>query len=604
MKTFHQKTTHSRLRSAVAAAAAGTALLAAGGNAAAEPVSLTLDFECPIPIIGDQVITSNISADIPAEQPIGDTPEFEINTINVLPATVRDGLRFGQVHTIEGTATATSVVEFVNRDHSLDVDLIIPQTVIEEGEGPFELPADGTAPPVTVTEDDVGTAVIRVDDLFLDITNRQEDGSLAFGDVGEFTSDCTLLPDQDTVLHTFEVQPPEGEDPKISVNPESIDFGTVEAGLTAEDSIDVSNVGGNTLGINNVTLEGTDADAFMITNDCTTLASGESCAVDVTYFPEGEEVQTATVVIESGDPETPRKEVPLSGEPVPVIQPEITVDPAELDFGVVEAGLTVEESVTISNTGGQELVIEGHSIEGPNASDFFVSDDNCAAPLEEDQSCSLTVTYTSVDQNREASLVIQSNAGDKTVPITAQESSETGFAELTHLIDGETRIEASGGTLPLSGSIDSRLELATGMFTADLYLDPTEGSFPVSDFFLFRGLKATAQVEFEPVEKTTGAIVGDELNATSVVNVKVTNVDLGLFGFNFSIGGGEECMTREPVVIDLASPEGEVFKPLEGGNLEGVYDLPALENCGKYTDLLNDFMAGPGNTINLTLTAE
>ncbi|HTN34982.1 MAG TPA: hypothetical protein VL091_13320, partial [Marinobacter sp.] len=70
------------------------------------------------------------------------------------------------------------------------------------------------------------------------------------------------------------------------------------------------------------------------------------------------------------------------------------------------------------------------------------------------------------------------------------------------------------------------------------------------------------------------------------------------------IGGGSQCQTIEPVDITLTSPDGKNFSPASGGEVSGVYTLPPLHNCGLLTDVLNLFMTGPNNTINLTLTPE
>lgn len=606
--------TRQRPGMALAGLATGAALLLAGTGAQAAPAELSLEFDCPLPIIGNQIITANISAEIPAEQTVGNTDPFDIVSINVLPADVRTGLQFGRATTIEGTAIANSTVDFVSRSEALAVELDIPQTEVPEGEGPFELPAYGVAPSLTLTESDIGEAVIRVGDLFLDIITREEDGNKAFGDVGEFTSDCLQLPGQDNVLHTFNVisGDPVIPDPEIRINPEAVDFGTVQAGLTAVETLTVSNVGGASLGIQNISLSGADASAFMLTDDCNTLESNTSCTVELTYFPSGEGAQNAILSVESGDPATPVVDIPVTGSSVMVVLPEIQADTTELDFGVVPVGTLQDRAVTLSNSGGQDLVIEDIRITGAHSDDFTQTSD--CTTLNDTQSCTITVTYaSSVNEDRSATLEITSNDPDTAVlaiPMSASEEVITPppggtIVEVTQSIVGETLIAASGGTLPLNGAIDAALLLSTGEFTGELTLEPTQGTFTLSDFFLFRPLKATAQVEFESLQPTEGIIDGDDLHAISVVSVRVKSVDLSFFGLTlFPVGGGEECRTSKPVVIELSTPAGEVFRPLEGGNLEGVYDLPPLENCGSLTETLNGFMSGPGNTINLTLTAE
>ncbi|MDX1589301.1 MAG: choice-of-anchor D domain-containing protein [Oleiphilaceae bacterium] len=612
MMTKDVKPTRNRLSTAIAAVATGIAMGMAGTASAAD-VELSLEYVCPLPLIGDQTIVANISATIPdVEQAGSQTPEFDIEAITDLPADVRTGLNVGRATTIEGTATADSTVSFVEREEALEVLLTIPQTEVPEGEGGFSIPAFGNAPSLELTENDVGEAVITVGDLFLDIITREADGSIAIDPIGQFTSDCTQVAGQDNVLHTFTVE--SGEPtvfPEISVDPDAVDFGTVQAGMTPQESITVSNVGGADLGIQDVILGGTDASDFMITNDCTTLAPSASCTIDVTYFASGEGSDSANVTIVSDDPVNDTQVVNLTGSSVEVVMPEISTELESLDFGEVPVGTMKDLDVTVSNSGGGDLVIEGIDIAGANASDFMFTD-NCTT-LNDQQSCTITVTYTSnVNEDRTANLEITSNDPDNAVHTVALSASKIDddptpptIVEVTQTIVGETFIAASGGTLDLNGSIDAALNLGDLTLTGDLHLDPTEGTFSISDFFLFRALRATAEVEFEQAEKVVGYLDGDDIHATSVVWVKVKSVDLGIWGVRlFGLGGGEECMTSEPVVIELSNPEGEAFEPLVGGNLEGTYELPPLENCGSLTSTLNDFMSGPGNTINLTLEAQ
>ncbi|TVP57541.1 MAG: choice-of-anchor D domain-containing protein [Halomonadaceae bacterium] len=614
MKSQLINKSRNRLRTAIAAAATG-AIMTFAGSATAADVSLSLQYVCPLPLIGNQTITANISATIPDQEQAGsDTPAFEIVSINDLPSDVRVGLNVGRATSIEGTALAQTAVEFVNRTADITAELTIPQTTVPSGEGGFPIVATGNAPTLSLTDDDIGEAVIRVGDLFLDIITRESNGAIAIQPIGEFTSQCAQVPGQDNVLHTFtvigDIPPPVF--PEISVAPESISFGNVQAGLTKEESITVSNVGGADLGVQNISLTGTDASAFDITNNCNTVAPGASCSVNVTYFPSGEGSQNAAVIIESGDELQPVVEVPLSGNSVAIVMPEITVSPESLDFGVVPVGNMKSLDVTVSNSGGEHLIIEGIDITGANASDFTAIDD--CTTLNDEQSCTVSVTYSSsINEDRSASLAITTNDPEtpvKTVALSVTKEDEVitpppTIVPVTQSIVGETFIASSGGILPLTGFIDAELNLSDLTLEADLNLDPTQGSFSISNFILFRALRATAKVEFRQLEKVVGFIDGDDLFATSVIEVNVKQVDLGLWGLRlFGLGGGAECKTNAPVTIELRNPEGEAFIPLEGGNVEGTYDLPPLENCGTLTSTLNNFMSGPGNTINLTLKTE
>ncbi|MBL4570782.1 MAG: hypothetical protein JKY21_06480, partial [Alcanivorax sp.] len=156
----------------------------------------------------------------------------------------------------------------------------------------------------------------------------------------------------------------------------------------------------------------------------------------------------------------------------------------------------------------------------------------------------------------------------------------------------------------LSGAIDAVLDLASGDFSADLSLEPSSGSFRI--LYGWKRVTANADIEFEPVGETEGNLAPNgTLSAETQMYIKLPTVKMSFFGLNLPVGGGDECRTSEPVTIQLTTPEGETFDPLgAGGNLTGTYDLPGLENCGGLTDLLNVFMAGSGNTIDLSLTPD
>ena len=168
-------------------------------------------------------------------------------------------------------------------------------------------------------------------------------------------------------------------------------------------------------------------------------------------------------------------------------------------------------------------------------------------------------------------------------------------------VAGSTYIAANHGTVPLSGVIQSEFNLTQGSFTGDLNLDPTAGSFEIIQGW--KRYQATAQIEFEPVGETVGTLVDGVLVATSQAYVKLPKVTKTLFGLvDWKIGGGAECRTKEPVTFTITSADGEYFDALSGGEVTGTYTMSALENCGVLTSILSSKLAGPGNTISLSLT--
>ena len=606
MKLRNLNTSVRKLGPAIAAAA----LMAGGaGNAAAEQVSTELAFECPFPLIGDQPIRATISADIPSVASVGETiPAFTVDAITVVNDDARTGLKLVQSATLEGVATSFNSVTTPGRTVEQIVTLDIPPTPVPETSGEFNVPATGTSPEFLVTADDVGELEIRVGALRLDLIARTANGDIAPAPIGEITTDCVQLPDQNNLLQTVTVGGDVVETPRISITPENISFGSVQAGLSAQQSVTITNTGNTGLGLNNIFVDGTDADVFTVTNQCgSSLAPEASCAVDVTFAPSTEGTRNATLTIESTDPENESVSVPLSGKGTLAPTPEISVTPESVDLGRVLSGTSATAQVTVDNNGNAALQIDSITLTGANAADFIQTND--CTTVAAGESCTVDLNYTAGAPGvSNATLVVRSNdpeTAETSVSVTAESYEEpTGGSELELLLglQGSTLINATGGTLPLNGSIATLLDIASGTFEADLEVLPTSGNFSIK--LLFSKINAAANVEFEQAEVTTGTLVNGKLTANSKLYVKVPKVAIKLGWLPVRIGGGSECQTREPINIELKSVEGSNFSPATGGEVSGVYELGALENCGLLTSLLNQFMTGPGNTINLELTPQ
>ncbi|MAL99108.1 MAG: hypothetical protein CL583_11760 [Alteromonadaceae bacterium] len=587
------------LRSALAA----TVLLAASGTASAVPVSLELDFTCPFPLIGDQAVVADISSDMPEVVGVGEpVGPFDIDVTATVAEGAKIGLELVGAVLVEGTAEADVVIETPGEDLPLSVSLDIPPTEVPvEVPGSFDVPAFGTQPPIHFDDEHVGTATVRVVGLTLGIIARTADGSIAPAPIGEFTSVCALSPGQDNALHSFEIVYDEPDEPQnISVDPQSVDFGNVQAGLTESAVVTVYNDGDLPLGINGFGISGDDASAFSQSSDCSVVGPGESCAVNITYFPTDEGVQSARLMIESDDPDAGLTEVSLRGKSVLELVPEIVVE-SVTDFGQVELGSLVTQDVSIGNAGIGPLFIDEIAIVD-NESGAFTFGHNCAV-LEQDATCIVTVMFAPpMMGDFEATLSIASNDVASPTEVTLRGSTPTIRPVVFVLeFEGTTTIAASESTLNLRGYIDSDsdTDLTMGMLKGDLILNDTQAVIRVSH--LFRNLKGTAEVVFEPVGETEGTLQGEVLAFASSFYIKLPRITVTLFGFPIRVGGGDDCRTMDPVTISMQSPEGEPFEIDGGGIVAGEYAVPPFQNCGPLTSVINGSMVGKGNTMELGL---
>jgi len=156
-------------------------------------------------------------------------------------------------------------------------------------------------------------------------------------------------------------------------NPRLITFFTaLQKGTTSSPrTITLFNYGDADLAVNSVSLGGTNASDFAISNNqCgTTLQAGKNCTLLVTFSPAVTQgTRTATVDFSFGGGLASQSTM-LSGQAgVPVFQ----ATPSPLDFGSTAVGERVLATVTIMNTGTAPMnLLATPAILGTNSNEFF-----------------------------------------------------------------------------------------------------------------------------------------------------------------------------------------------------------------------------------------
>ncbi|WP_197523091.1 DUF6801 domain-containing protein [Actinokineospora pegani] len=196
----------SRKLSAAIAATGAAGLVAAGlvlgsGTSGAVPVSLSLTYTCPFPLIGNQQVAATINADLPESVAVGEeTGPIAIQAVATVPETATQGLNLVGAKNIEGTGEAQAAVAAPGAAVDVSVPVTVEKTAIPAS-GSFTVNASGQAPSITFPQP--GTATIDVGDLGLTLTPTNASGGET--GLGTFDSACVLDPGQDTTLHTLEV---------------------------------------------------------------------------------------------------------------------------------------------------------------------------------------------------------------------------------------------------------------------------------------------------------------------------------------------------------------------------------------------------------------
>jgi hypothetical protein len=201
------------------------------------------------------------------------------------------------------------------------------------------------------------------------------------------------------------IQPPGGEStiPEIIVDPETIDFGSVNKGRSVTQVFHVT--GHNLLANTEVTFTKSGHAAYSVSPASLTAAEVEAGAdITVTYAPTSTGTHTATIYAKN--PGAPDATVALTGVGVSIS--EITADPTELDFTT-----TVGEPVTA------DFTLKGYNLQGTvylkvvnSTGGFSISRENVTKAVAH-AGTSITVTYNpTAPGNHSAQVMLRSKDTD------------------------------------------------------------------------------------------------------------------------------------------------------------------------------------------------
>jgi len=235
-------------------------------------------------------------------------------------------------------------------------------------------------------------------------------------------------------------------EPRITVNPASLDFGALEIGGGAELTFDIGNDGAGDLTVSDIAAAG---DGFSVAfGGAFTVAPDQSATVTVTYNANAVGDASGAVTITSDDPYNPEMTVNLSGSCF--VAPRIAVDPLALDFGSIEIGGSGTLPVNVTNVGSGDLTVSSVTAAGAG----FSSDFGGAFVLAPNAGAAIQVTYNAQTVG-EASGTLTIASNDAEHPETVVSLSGTCFAAPRIAVDplaldfGSIEIGGSG-TLPVN----------------------------------------------------------------------------------------------------------------------------------------------------------
>jgi uncharacterized protein (TIGR03437 family) len=141
----------------------------------------------------------------------------------------------------------------------------------------------------------------------------------------------------------------------IKITPTTLDFGSVNANQTKDLTLTVSNNGSAQLTVNSVT--SSNARFAMVSPGAPFNVGQESFqTVTIRFSPTTGGAQSGNLTFTSNDPSSPTI-IPVTGTGVAAAAPAISITPATLDFGSVNANQTKDIVLQVNNNGSAQLTV-------------------------------------------------------------------------------------------------------------------------------------------------------------------------------------------------------------------------------------------------------
>src|SRR5438132_5316942 len=210
-----------------------------------------------------------------------------------------------------------------------------------------------------------------------------------------------------------------------------------------------------------------DTDQIPLNNNATdTLDAGDSASFELVRDAANPGWSLKAVMAESSSPPS-----------LPIVSP----TPVPLDAGGVAIGDSTSASLTVNNTGNDDLDVSHLGLGGPNASDYALDWNNCGGPVVPGDSCVIAIDFTpTAPGTRAATLSLTDEAADSPQAIAltgeglaaaASVLSAVAFGDVVKGAQPTKNVTVTNsGTLPLHVDI-SQTGISTG--SSDFSADPS-----------------------------------------------------------------------------------------------------------------------------------
>jgi hypothetical protein len=323
----------------------------------------------------------------------------------------------------------------------------------------------------------------------------------------------------------------------LTASPTSQTFTNVQVGKSLTQSETIQNTGGTSAQITAVAASGTGFSVSGITLPVA-LGAGQSVSFNVTFAPQSTGTFTGDVAVTS-NAQNPNLSIPLTG--TAVTSGDLTASPTSISFGNVVLENTASQTVTLKNTGGENVSVTAASASGTGMSFNGLSLPLTLAP---NQSSTFNVTFDPTVAgavNGTMSLTVSGSAnigialsgtGVTAADLTANPTSLT----FTNILVGQNSTQSE--TIKNTGGTSAQITAVT----------PSGTGFSVSGITLPVALGAGQSVSFNVTfaPQSAGTFTG---NVSVTSNAQNPNLSIPLTGTAVTSGD----LTASPTSISFGN---------------------------------------------------
>lgn len=331
---------------------------------------------------------------------------------------------------------------------------------------------------------------------------------------------------------TFDTTAAQSSFASADLDPQAIDFGTVQVGTADQQVVTLANDGNTPLAISNIAIDGAAAADYTLQGDScgASLPAGDSCSFEIAFVADATGQRSAEVVIQTSASTSPDV-ILLDAE---VFQAALAIDPVEQDFGSVLVGQSsAATTFTVSNTGDPvtSLALTSVNLSG----DFSRTGGDCtdSTSLNGGESCTVDVVFAPQSvAPLVGSLEITSDLGVVSADLQGQglEAAALSIDPLDHDF-GAVTIGSTATfefTLANTGDPTSQLQLGAISILGNAAFTVTGGTCQASTSVLAGQTDCTVEVQFAP---TVLGGAGGTLNVESDAG----EVNAGLAGLGTDV---------------------------------------------------------------------